>query len=133
MERGRDVAVRGRKAFDRFRSNRSDPLDEIRAVASVAVGVVTLIGVGYLISRIIKSRRTSASNGTRQSAQNKDRAERALESSSGRGEESTHDLLTRLDTPEAIQRHNELVRQMHANADASAPRAADRRPQHSVS
>lgn len=133
MERGRTVAVRGRKAFNQLRSNRSDPLDEIKLVASFAVGAVTLIGVGYLVSRIVKSRRASASGGTRQTRHSNPRADRALDSSSSRRDESTHELLARLDTPEAIQRHNDLVRQMHANADAPAPRAGEHRPQHSAS
>lgn len=117
-DRGRDVADRGRsaynRAYNRITSNRSDPMDEIRAVATFAVGAAALIGVGYLITRVVRSRRAKSTL----RPQRRPSGNREV----GKREEPTHELLSRLDSPEAIQRHNELVRQMHENADTDRAR-----------
>ena len=120
-DRGRDVADRvadrGRRAYNRLTSNRPDPLDELRAVAAFAVGAAALIGVGYLITRVVRRRRA-------QSTLSPQRRPMGA-SEGGRLEEPTHPLLSRLDTPEAIERHNERVRQMHENAGPPRERESD--------
>lgn len=117
-DRGRDVADRGRTAFNRITSNRPDPLDELRTVASFAVGAAALFGVGYLITRVVASRREQS----RDRARIDQRGHRSSGSGStyNKKEEPLHELLARLDSPEAIERHNDLVRQMHENARPSS-------------
>lgn len=128
-DRGHELADKGRAAFHRVTSSRPDPLDEVRAIAAFTVGAVTLIGVGYWISRIVRSRHAKANHRNRQPRHAGDRGDRNSGGEApGKREEATHELLARLDSPEAIQRHNELMRQLHENAKASDGRASKVRP-----
>jgi hypothetical protein len=125
-DRGRDVADRGRAAYYRMTSSRPDRVDELRTVAAFTVGALALIGVGYLVRRVVRSR-VRSSDRAHSSSNGSDRSGRSSRRSAPeRREEPTHELLARLDSPEAIERHNELVRQMHENARPSSERAAER-------
>jgi hypothetical protein len=125
-DRGRDAAEMGRSAYHRLTSNRRDPMDELRSVAAFAVGAAALVGVGYLVTRLVRSRREQRDGSTRRGGRVSDRNRSSIGAGApGMREEPTHELLARLDSPEAIQRHNELVRQMHENARPSRDRAAE--------
>jgi hypothetical protein len=125
-DRGRDAAEMGRSAYHRLTSNRRDPIDELRSVAAFAVGTAALVGVGYLITRLVRSRRALRDDSARRGGRGYDRGGRSVGAGApAKRDEPTHELLARLDSPEAIQRHNELVRQMHENARPSRERAAE--------
>jgi len=124
VDRGRDAADRGRSAYNRLTSSRRDPLDEVRAVAAFAVGAAALVGVGFLITRLVKARkaqRRSSGSATRHDGRGHDRRAGA----SDVRDEPVHQLLARMDTPEAIRRHNEQVRQMHESNTPSRERETE--------
>jgi hypothetical protein len=123
-DRGRDVADRGRAAYYRLTSNRPDPIEEVRAIAAFTVGAVALIGVGYLVTRLVRRRLSSSNRAHSRNGSNR-HGRSGRGSSLERREEPTHELLARLDSPEAIERHNEQVRQTHENARSSSERVTE--------
>ena len=125
-DRGRDVADRGRNAFYRVTSRRPDPIDELRVVATFAVGAAAVIGAAYLISRVIRSRREANGRAGRSDrGYGRDRRSGRADDAGGR-EEPTRELLARLDSPEAIEEHNERVRQKYEEERPSSGRAPER-------
>jgi hypothetical protein len=117
VSRGRNALDRGSSALQRIRESGPPPVDEVRAIVKFGVGAVALVGVGYLIRRVALDRLAQRE---RRRSQDRSRGRR----SRGRVE-PTYELLARLDSPDAIQRHNDEVLRQHEIARPARERVQD--------
>jgi hypothetical protein len=105
MSGGRSAVDRGYYAYQRLRANDAARLSDVRTLVQLGVGAAALIGVGYLVRRIARDRLAQRNR------------RRAIGRPGAQHGEPTYELLARLDSREAIQRHNEAVRREHERSE----------------